>query len=86
MCLDQLRMIQLHVYIEKDRIELLNKGSVINLRFTFSGIIAFERVDIYFKTYYLKNNSGTQKGVFSGIDNENRLINGTLIVNYTQSE
>lgn len=39
-----------NVYIEKDRIELLNKGSVINFRFSFSGIIALERVNIYFKT------------------------------------
>ena len=75
-----------NVYIEKDRIELLNKGSVINFRFSFSGIIALERVNIYFKSYYLKNNSGTQQGVFSGIDNENRLVNGTLTVNFEESE
>lgn len=74
-----------NVYIEKDNFELLNKGSVINFRFSFSGIIALERVNIYFKTYYLKNKNGTQEGVFSGIDNENRLINGTLIVNYIQN-
>uniref|UniRef100_UPI004054B3BF hypothetical protein n=1 Tax=Yeosuana sp. TaxID=2529388 RepID=UPI004054B3BF len=71
-----------NVYIEKDRIELLNKGTVINFRFTFSGIITLERVNIYFKTYYLKNEKLNQEGVFSGIDNENRLINGTLDVNY----
>lgn len=74
-----------NVYIENDRIELINKGSVINLRFSFSGIITLERVNIYFKTYYLKDKKGTQEGVFSGVDNENRLINGTLVVNYTQN-
>ena len=74
-----------NVYIEKDRFELLNKGSVINFRFSFSGIIALERVNIFFKTYFLKNESGKQEGVFSGIDNENRLINGTLAVNYIQN-
>ena len=74
-----------NVYIEKDNIELLNKGSVINFRFSFSGIIALERVNIFFKTYFLKNESGKQEGVFSGIDNENRLINGTLTVNYVQN-
>lgn len=74
-----------NVYIEKDRFELLNKGSVVNFRFSFSGIIALERVNIFFKTYYLKNESGKQEGVFSGIDNENRLINGTLDVNYIQN-
>ncbi len=74
-----------NVYIEKDRIELLNKGSVIHFRFNLSGIIAFERVNIFIKSYYLKSSTKIQKGVFSGIDNENRLINGTLTVNYSNS-
>ncbi|SHI83809.1 hypothetical protein [Pseudozobellia thermophila] len=74
-----------NVYIEKDRIELLNKGSVINFRFNFSGIIALERVNIYFKSYYLKNENSTQEGVFSGIDNENRLVNGSLIITFTEA-
>lgn len=74
-----------NVYIEKDRIELLNKGSVINFRFNFSGIIALERVNIYFKTYYLKNRALNQDGVFSGIDNENRLVNGRLKVNFSEN-
>tara|TARA_R110002051_G_scaffold137916_1_gene210494 strand:+ start:4692 stop:5918 length:1227 start_codon:yes stop_codon:yes gene_type:complete len=74
-----------NVYIEKDRIELLNKGSVINFRFNFSGIIALERVNIYFKSYYLKNNSRNQEGVFSGIDNENRLVNGAVTIDYAHN-
>lgn len=71
-----------NVYIEEDSIELLNKGSVINLKLKLSGIIGLERINIYFKTYYLKKGNNIQEGVFSGIDNENRLINGTLTVNY----
>jgi hypothetical protein len=74
-----------NVYIEKDRMELLNKGTVINFRFNFSGIIALERVNVYFKTFYLKNEKLIQDGVFSGIDNENRLINGTVTINYTDN-
>lgn len=74
-----------NVYIEKDRIELLNKGSILNFRFNFSGIIALERANIYFKTYYLKDGREIQKGVFSGIDNENRLVNGTLMLRYSTS-
>ena len=81
----QINTLTENVYIEKDRIELLNKGSVINFRFTFSGIIALERADIYFKSYYLKTNSRSQNGVFSGIDNENRLVNGTVTINYTDN-
>lgn len=74
-----------NVYIEKDRIELLNKGSVVNFRFSFSGMIALERVNIYFKTYYLKNDNLKQEGVFSGIDNENRLVNGSLSIQYSEN-
>ena len=75
-----------NVYIEKDRIELLNKGSVVNFRFNFSGIIALERVNIYFKTYYLKNENLKQEGVFSGIDNENRLVSGSLSIEYSENQ
>ncbi|OEK08523.1 hypothetical protein A8C32_03460 [Flavivirga aquatica] len=71
-----------NVYIEKDKLELLNKGSIVNFRFSFSGIIALDSVSIFFKTYFLRNENEKQEGVFSGIDNENRLINGTLVVNY----
>jgi hypothetical protein len=48
---------------------LLNKGSVINFRFSVSSIITFERVNTFFKTYFLKNERGKQEGVFSGVDN-----------------
>jgi hypothetical protein len=71
-----------NVYFEKDDLELLNKGSVVHLNIVFSGIIAFERIDVYIKTYYLKDDKDNQKGVFSGIDNENRLVNGTFTLNF----
>ena len=73
-----------NVYFEKDRIELLNKGSVVHFSFDFAGIIAFDRVDIYFKTYYLKKDGEIQDGVFSGIDNENRLVNGSVDINFNR--
>jgi len=56
---------------------------VINFRFNFSGIIALERVNIYVKTYYLKDDNPTQQGVFSGIDHENRLVNGDFTIDFT---
>ncbi|MGY8952698.1 MAG: hypothetical protein ACKVJP_04955 [Flavobacteriales bacterium] len=71
-----------NVYFEKDNIELLNKGSIIHLSIKFAGIIALDKVDIYFKTYYLKENSENQDGVFSGIDNENRLVNGNVAIEF----
>ena len=35
-----------NVYIEKDKIDLLNKGTIINFRLFFSSIIALERVNM----------------------------------------
>lgn len=73
-----------NVYFEKDELELLNKGSVVHFGFDFAGIIALDQVNIYFKTYYLKADSEIQDGVFSGIDNENRLISGEVAIDFTQ--
>jgi len=73
-------------YIEKDHFQLLNKGSILHFSFKFAGLITLDRVDIYFKTYYLCNDKKTQEGVFSGIDNENRLINGVVKINFSQSK
>ena len=73
-----------NVYFEKDGLELLNKGSVVHFSFDFAGIIAFDQVNIYFKTYYLKPDSQISDGVFSGIDNENRLVNGGVAIHFTR--
>ena len=75
-----------NVYIEKDRIELVNKGSVVSFRFNFSGMIALDRVNIYIKTYFLQGNETKYQGVYSGIDNENRLVNGKLELEYLPLE
>lgn len=73
-----------NVYFEKDALNLLNKGSIVHFSFEFAGIIAFDRVDIYFKTYFLKEDSEEQEGVFSGIDNENRLVNGEVGIRFNK--
>ncbi|MBT2160176.1 hypothetical protein [Zobellia barbeyronii] len=74
-----------NVYFEKDNMDLLNKGSVVHFNLDLSGIIAFDHVDIYFKTYFLKDDSEKQDGVFSGIDNENRLVSGSVTINFNKS-
>lgn len=74
-----------NVYFEKDRIVLLNKGSVVHFSFDFAGIIAFDQVDVYFKTYFLKKDGEIQDGVFSGIDNENRLVHGEVEIGFDQN-
>ena len=71
------------VYFEKDTLELINKGSVVHFTFQFAGIISLDKVDVYFKSYYLKEDSELRNGVFSGIDNENRLVSGEVSIDYS---
>lgn len=74
-----------NVYFEKDAFNLMNKGSIVHFSFDFAGIVAFDRVDIYFKTYYLKEDSEVQNGVFSGIDCENRLVKGEVGIRFAKT-
>jgi len=53
-----------NVYFEKDDLQLLNKGSVVHINIVFSGIIAFERIDVYIKTYLPKRRQGQSKRGF----------------------
>jgi hypothetical protein len=78
----QLNPITSNVYFENDTIELVNKGSILHFSFKLVGIIALDSVDIYIKTYFLKKKNKNEIGVFSGIDNENRLVNGNVIIEY----
>lgn len=69
-----------NVYFEKDKIDLLNKGSVIHFSFEFAGIIALDKVDIYFKTYFLREGNENPDGVYSGIDKEGKLVSDSLSI------
>lgn len=71
------------ILINKDEIELIHNGSVLNLRFKLSGLASFLQLDIYVKTYYLNENSKKVQGIFSGIDFENRLVSGKIEIDFT---
>lgn len=71
------------VYFENDTLELMNKGSIVHFSFRFAGIISLDMVDVYFKSYYLKEDNEVHDGVFSGIDNENRLVSGQVSIKYS---
>jgi hypothetical protein len=72
------------VFFENDDFQLINKGSILQFSFKLLGIIALDSVDIYIKTYFLKEKSKNAIGVFSGIDNENRLVNGNVLIEYSK--
>ena len=73
-----------NVYFESENYQLMNKGSIIHFSFKLAGIISLDAVDLYFKCYFLKEKSKNIKGVFSGIDNENRLVNGEVMIKHDQ--
>ena len=79
----QIEPLTLNVYFENDNIQLINRGSILHFSFKLVGIIALDSVEIYIKTYFLKEKSKNSNGVFSGIDNENRLVNGNVLIEYS---
>ncbi len=68
------------VLINKDNFELIQNGSVIHFSFQLTGIALFTRLEIFFKTYYLNRGEKDIRGVYSGLDIENRLISGEVEV------
>ena len=76
----QIKPLTSNVHFENDDFQLINKGSILHFNFKLVGIIALDSVDIYIKTYFLKEKSDTLNGVFSGIDSENRLVNGNVFI------
>ena len=78
----RIELINDEIFIEKDSILLTNKGSILHFNFVFSGLIILDRVDIYFKTYFLNAIDDTHEGVFSGVDNENRLVSGKVLLKF----
>ncbi len=66
------------VLITKDHFELIQNGTVIHFSFQLTGIALFSTLEIFIKTYYLNKGETDIKGVFSGLDIENRLISGEV--------
>ncbi len=70
------------VLIVKDNFELIQNGSVIQFSFQLTGIAFFTKLEVFVKTYYLNKGAADIRGVFSGLDIENRLISGEVKVNF----
>ena len=75
-----------NVYIEENSVELINKGSVVHFRFHFSGILAIEQVNIYVKSYFLRQKDQPSSGVYSGLDYENRPIHGKVKISHQPAQ
>jgi hypothetical protein len=70
------------VLINRDKFELIQSGSVVHFSFEITGITLFSRLEVFFKTYYLNKGEKNIRGVFSGLDIENRLVSGEVKIVY----
>ncbi|NNF35084.1 MAG: hypothetical protein HKN68_13300 [Saprospiraceae bacterium] len=72
------------VLINRDQFEVIQNGSVIHFSFMLTGIALFSRLEVFFKTYYLSKKENNIRGVYSGLDIENRLVSGDVNVVFGQ--
>lgn len=70
------------ILINRDNFELIQNGTVIHFSFQLTGIALFTRLEVFVKSYYLNKTDKDIRGVFSGLDIENRLINGVLKIGF----
>jgi len=70
------------VLIVEDNFSIISNGSVLYMSFKLVGATGFSQLELFFKTYYLNKNKEEIKGVFSGLDIENRLISGEVNVDF----
>ena len=70
------------ILVQQDAFALIQNGSVIHFSFQTTGISLFTQLEVFIKTYYLNNSTSEIEGVFSGLDIENRLVNGVVKVKY----
>jgi len=71
------------ILINKDNFELIQNGTVIHFSFQLTGIALFTRLEAFVKSYYLSENTKDIKGVYSGLDIENRLIAGDFTLTHS---
>ncbi len=74
-----------NIFIENDALSLENKGQILTLNFDVFGVFFLQKVSIYIKTFYLfQDMSQENSGVFSGVDINNNLVTGIVIIETQQ--
>ena len=71
------------VVIKRDHFDIIQNGSVIHFSFQITGIAPFSYLEVFVKTYYLHKEEKETKGVFSGLDIENRLVCGEVGISFS---
>tara|TARA_R110000744_G_scaffold165290_1_gene282387 strand:- start:265 stop:1524 length:1260 start_codon:yes stop_codon:yes gene_type:complete len=73
--------IENNIFIENDRLSLENKGQILEISFDVFGVFFLQKAAIFAKTFYLFQESTEESsGVFSGVDINNNLVNGSMVI------
>ncbi|WP_242202135.1 hypothetical protein [Aestuariivivens insulae] len=70
--------LQESIILEDEKVSVLNKGQILNLDFTISGMFYLQKVSIYIATYYFIDSSLEPQGKFTGVDINNNIVTGTI--------
>jgi hypothetical protein len=76
-----IRCLENNIFIENDSLSLENKGQILEMNFDVFGVFFLQKVSIYVKTFYLlQEMTEENKGVFAGVDINNNLVNGSIVI------
>lgn len=76
-----IRCLENNIFIENDRLSLENKGQILEISFDIFGVFFLQKISMYIKTFYLLQEATEESiGVFSGVDINNNLVNGSMVI------
>ncbi len=68
------------VIIEDDKVVVLNKGQILNLNFSVSGIFYLHNISLYTNAMEFTEKSKKTEGYFTGVDINNNIVSGRVHV------
>ena len=69
-----------YIVVEDDKISLVNKGKILNLDFSISGIFHLQKVSIYLNVFDFSNHDIESRCDFIGVDTNNNIVSGKLLI------
>ena len=69
-----------NIIIESDKVTILNSGQILYLDYAIFGIFAFQKISSYVHLNILNTAQSQFEGIFSGIDHNNQLVSGKIVM------
>ncbi|MEM1258934.1 MAG: hypothetical protein AAGH81_10405 [Bacteroidota bacterium] len=68
------------IIVEEDKVMVLNKGQILHLDFSVSGMFHLQKISVYFNAMeFIDKNEGVE-GNFNGVDINNKIVSGTVTI------